>query len=256
MKELGKEGAHEYHVELGKQGGDGLQAKLVAELGVDGAHKHRVELGKQGGDRLQAKLKAEHSKKGIREYYLNFLRAGNENKNWLALANSKAKLTLSRCSGSEKTQNVPCLGDGSQVYLRVKTDASRYSFVSCGSGSINHVRLIPISEDVKFTDKEKNDIKLIRAKLYQLRDNADRKPTAEPNMMAVGGCNSRSSRTTAAPHDKWEKKAEDCMCITCPGCKKRGYSMQISTNVGLSRQRLFPRKGQRRKYSARYSPRK
>ena len=190
MDELGKEGAHEYRVKLGKHGGNTRQANLIAKQGEEGIH---LECSRQA-------------------------REGHENKVWLTLANSKEKLILSRCG--RRTQNVPCLGDGSQVYLRAQTDTSGYSCTSCGSClMINHNNLIPISEDVKFTYEEKKNQSLIRAKFYQLRDSADCNPATEAKVMVVVQCKTCSIGALVL-RDKWEKRAEDRMSITCPGCKR------------------------------------
>ncbi len=157
-------------------------------------------------------------------------REGHENKGWLIIANSRAKLTLSRCSG--RTKNVPCLGDGSPVYLRAATDTSSYSSLSCGAFTINHNNLLTVSEDVQFTSKEKKSPSLICAKLNQLRDSADLKPADESKDMVVVECQICSSGI-AVLQDMWKKREESCLSLDGLDAK-RGHTTHHSTNVGLS----------------------
>ena len=126
------------------------------------------------------------------------------------------------CGG--RTKLTPCLGGGNQIYLRRVEDKSQYSYMACGNTTIKPVNLITIGEDIKFTPEEKKDPGLIRAKLYQIRDEADRKPAAKQNILVVVvRCKTCSSRTTDR-HDLWNKRQEkNNMSITCPGCKTRNF---------------------------------
>jgi hypothetical protein len=56
------------HSELGKLGGDAMQAKLVAKYGEEGAHQIRVKMGKKGGNAMQAKLVAKYGEEGAHKH--------------------------------------------------------------------------------------------------------------------------------------------------------------------------------------------
>ena len=129
-------------------------------------------------------------------------------------------MTLSICNG--RTKNLPCLGDGSQVYLRARFDTRDFCCAACNShGTINHNNLFVVTKDIKFTSEEKKNAGLIRAKLNQIRDDADLKPAAKPtNDMVVIQCKICSNRMAVA-ENQWNKRKETRKNFRCPRCEKK-----------------------------------